>query len=185
MDLSVQVGASGPKERRRPHFLIIEGGNLGQAVSCWIPETLGSLRCGVPVFPLWSAPRTGLVERVWRTAQTDWQRGSASVFRGCEELLTSGGRVWTSSFWLGTWRMPRVLVMTVYGALKFWEMSSQMEHLQSDHDCPGWMGIVLIHTLLGEREQQNWWSKAEMRQLSPGERLNAGGSDIVGTEGPG
>lgn len=62
MDLTVQVGASGPKQRRIADFLIREGGNLGQGVSCWMAETLDSFRCRVPIFPLWSTPRTGLVE---------------------------------------------------------------------------------------------------------------------------
>lgn len=130
------------------------GGGSWPRSQCWMAETLDSIRCRVPIFPLWRAPRTGLMERVWWTAQTDWQRWAASVFRGCEELLTSGGRVWTSSFRLGTWRMPPCFSndhmqcpkalgdVQPNGASEIWPWLSRVNGHGLDSHASGWEGAA-------------------------------------------
>lgn len=60
--------------------------------------------------------------------------------------------------------------MTISSVLKLQETLSQMGHLKFYHGYPGWMGIVLIHMLLCEREAAKLVKQSsDERALSRGE----------------
>lgn len=96
-----------------------------------------------PIFSLRSAQKTGTMMNYLG----DWQRWSSKCVQGLWRVTDLRRQGVTSSFQLGTWRVPHALVMSIGSALKLQETSSQIEHLKLCHGSPGWMGIVLIHTL--------------------------------------
>lgn len=173
-----------PKEWRIFHFLNKDRGNLGQGASCWVAGALESMRFRALIISL-----TGAEDRNHGESLVgylgDWQRWSSKCVQGLWRVTDLRRQGVTSSFWLGTWRMPHALVMSICGALKLQETSSQIEALKF---LP-WLSWVNGHCIdshaLCERDSQNGWSNMECGEQSPGERLNTGGSGAVGTGGPG